>query len=105
MTSTSTSVTASSILKPASDIRFRVVDREAVVVRQRSAEVLVMSEVAARMLSLADGVHPVAHWLDVLAGELDVDRATLESDVLGFASELAAEGILEIVEITEVAGP
>ena len=98
MTSTS-SVTVRSILKPSSDVRFRIVDREAVVVRQRSAEVLVMSEVAARMLSLADGVHPVAHWLDVLAGELDVDRATLEADVLGFAAELAAEGILvEVVE-------
>ena len=93
-----TSVDASSILKPAPDVRFRVVDREAVVVRQKSAEVLVMNEVAARLLALADGVHPVSHWLDVLVGELDVDRATLESDVVGFASELAAEGILEVVE-------
>ena len=91
-----TSVDASSILKAVSDIRFRIVDREAVVVRQRSAEVLVMSEVAARLLTLADGVHPVTHWLDVLAGEFEVDRATLESDVVSFASELAAEGILEI---------
>ena len=91
-----TSVDASSILKAVSDIRFRIVDREAVVVCQRSAEVLVMSEVAARLLTLADGVHPVTHWLDVLAGEFEVDRATLESDVVSFASELAAEGILEI---------
>lgn len=93
-----TSVDAGSILKTASDIRFRVVDREAVVVRQRSAEVLVMNEVAARLLALADGVHPVSHWLDVLAGELDVDRATLERDVVGFLSELTAEGLLEVVE-------
>jgi hypothetical protein len=101
---TSTSVTVRSILRPASDVRFRVVDREAVVVRQRSAEVLVMSEVAARLLALADGVQPVAHWLDVLAGEFEVDRATLETDVVGFASELAAEGILEVVEVAEVPG-
>lgn len=86
-----------SILRPAPDVRFRVVDREAVVVRQKSAEVLVMSEVAARLFALADGVHPVAHWLDVLSGEFEVDRADLERDVVGFASELAAEGILEEV--------
>jgi hypothetical protein len=92
-----TSVDARSILKTASDIRFRVVDREAVVVRQRSAEVLVMNEVAARLLALADGVHPVSHWLDVLAGEFEVDHAALESDVVGFASELTAEGLLEVV--------
>jgi hypothetical protein len=95
-----TSVDSGSILKTAADVRFRIVDREAVVVRQRSAEVLVMNEVAARLLALADGVHPVSHWLDVLAGEFEVERATLESDVMGFASELAAEGLLEIVEVT-----
>jgi hypothetical protein len=92
-----TSVDAGSILKTAPDVRFRIVDREAVVVRQRSAEVLVMNEVAARLLALADGVHPVSHWLDVLVGEFEVDRATLEGDVVAFASDLAAEGLLEVV--------
>ena len=92
-----TSVDAGSILKTAPDIRFRVVDREAVVVRQKSAEVLVLNEVAARLLALADGVHPVSHWLDVLVGEFEVDRAILEVDVIGFACDLTAEGLLEIV--------
>jgi hypothetical protein len=96
MTSADASSILRSTLKAASDIRFRIVDREAVVVRQKSAEVLVMNEVAARLLTLADGIHPITHWLDVLAGEFEVDRATLESDVLSFATELAAEGILEI---------
>ncbi len=92
-----------SILRPAPDVRFRIVDREAVVVRQKSAEVLVMSEVAARLFALADGVHPVSHWLDVLAEEFDVERADLERDVVGFASELAAEGIL--VDVAVEAAP
>lgn len=85
---------ADSVLRPAPDVRFRIVDREAVVVRQRSAEVLVMSEVAARILDLADGVRPVREWLDVLADEFEVDRETLEQDVLRFAAELVDEGIL-----------
>lgn len=85
------------VLKPAADIRFRVVDREAVVVRQRGAEVLVLSEVAARILALADGIRPVGVWIEVLATEYEVDRAILEQDVLRFAAELADEGILETV--------
>jgi hypothetical protein len=84
-----------SVLRPASDVRFRIVDQEAVVVRQRSSEVLVMSEVAARILALADGVRPIHAWLDVLADEFEVDRGTLECDVLRFAAELVEQGILE----------
>src|SRR5215210_6221189 len=88
------SIDGRSVLRPASDVRFRIVDREAVVVRQHDAEVLVMSDVAARLLSLADGVRPVAAWLDVLADE---------HDVLRFAAELADQGILE--ELEENTGP
>jgi hypothetical protein len=89
------SVDTRTVLRIAPDVRFRMVDREAVVVRQRSAEVLVMSEVAARMLALADGVRPLGDWVDVLLREFEVDRATLERDVLGFARELVEQGILD----------
>jgi len=83
------------VLRPAPDVRFRIVDGEAVVVRQKSSEVLVMSEVAARILALADGNRPIAAWVEALAAEYEVDRGTLEQDVLRFAAELAGEGILE----------
>lgn len=83
------------VLKPAPDVRFRIVDGEAVVVRQKSAEVLVMSEVGARILTLADGIRPIGAWVEILAAEYEVDRGALERDVLRFAAELAAEGILE----------
>jgi len=55
-----------------------------------------MSEVAARILALADGIRPIGAWLDLLTDEFEVDRASLERDVLRFAAELAGEGILEI---------
>jgi len=84
------------VLRPAPDVRFRIVDGEAVVVRQKSAEVLVMSEVAARILVLANGIRPIAAWVEALAAEYEVDCGTLERDVLCFAAELAGEGILEI---------
>jgi coenzyme PQQ synthesis protein D (PqqD) len=91
------SVHRRSVLRIAPGVRFRIIDREAVVVCQGSAEVLVMSEVAARILALADGVRSLGDWLDVLLEELEVDRAILERDVLGFARELAEQGILEVV--------
>lgn len=88
---------AASVLRPSSDLRFRRIESEAVVVRQRAGEVLVMNEVAARILDLADGRTPVSGWIDVLAGEYDVDREALARDVVAFAAELAAEGMLESV--------
>ena len=90
-----------SILKPVRDLRFRRVDDEAVVIRQRAGEVLVMNETAARLLELADGRTSVAGWVDILAGEYDVDRAALERDVLAFASDLADGGMLELVPPAE----
>lgn len=95
------SLQPSSVLRPGRDIRFRRIDDEAVVIRQRAGEVLVMNETAARLLELADGRTPVAGWIDVLAGEYDVDRQALERDILSFAADLADEGMLELVSAGE----
>lgn len=86
-----------SVLRPVSDLRFRRIDAEAVVIRQRAGEVLVMNETAARLLELADGRTTVAGWVEILAGEYDVDRDALERDVLAFAADLADGGMLELV--------
>lgn len=95
------SLGSASILRPARDLRFRRIDDEAVVVRQRAGEVLVMNETAARLLELADGRASVADWVEVLAGEYDVEREALERDVLAFAVDLAEEGMLELVPAAE----
>ena len=78
------------------EVRFRVVDGEAVVVRQQAAEVMVLSAVGARVLELADGVMPVRGWLEILAAEFDVERERLERDVLEFATELEQAQVLEL---------
>ncbi|HJX27538.1 MAG TPA: PqqD family protein [Thermoanaerobaculia bacterium] len=90
-----------SVLRPVRDLRFRRVDDEAVVIRQRAGEVLVMNETAARLLELADGRTSVAGWVDILAGEYDVDRGALERDILAFAADLADGGMLELVPPAE----
>jgi hypothetical protein len=78
-------------------VRFRVLDDEAVVLHQGSAEVLVLDPVATRILSLADGVAPVSRWAEVLLAEYDVPTDVLERDLLDFAAELVREGLLESV--------
>ncbi|HYG61390.1 MAG TPA: PqqD family protein [Thermoanaerobaculia bacterium] len=85
-----------SILRRRADVRFRVIDREAVVVRQSAAEVVVLNEVAARILTLADGSTSLESWVDVLAAEYEASRETLERDVAGFAAELVEQGLLEV---------
>jgi hypothetical protein len=90
-----------SVLRPVTDLRFRRIDDEAVVIRQRAGEVLVMNETAARLLELADGRTSVAGWVEILAGEYDVDREALVRDVLAFAADLTDGGMLELVPAEE----
>ncbi|MBV8201034.1 MAG: PqqD family protein [Acidobacteria bacterium] len=76
-------------------MRFRVIDAEGVVVRQSAGEVLVLNDLGTRILALADGVAPVARWIDALLVEFEVERPALEHDVLAFAAELVEQGLLE----------
>jgi hypothetical protein len=88
-------IRAGSVLRRRADVRFRVIDEEGVVVRQSAGEVLVLNDLGTRILALADGLSPVAHWVDALLGEFDVERPELERDVLAFAAELVEQGLLE----------
>ncbi|MEM8932409.1 MAG: PqqD family protein [Acidobacteriota bacterium] len=86
------------------DVRFRVVDREAVVLRQQAGETLVLNEVGARILEILDGGASLADTAERLASEFDVqiEQATRDAEV--FADELVAAGILEEAA-PDVAGP
>ncbi|MDP9122743.1 MAG: PqqD family protein [Acidobacteriota bacterium] len=95
MTGTEGAIDTGSVLRRRGDVRFRLVEDEAVVVRQSAAEVLVLNEVASRILALADGSGPVGTWVEALLGEYAVEREVLTRDVLAFAVELTAAGLLE----------
>lgn len=92
-----TSITPSTVLRRRSDVRYRRIEGEAVVVRQSSAEVLVLNGVGADMLDLADGERSVSAWIDDLFEVYDIDPETLARDVLAFAAELTEAGLLEPV--------
>ena len=91
-------ITLSTVLRRRSDVRYRHIEGEAVVVRQSSAEVLVLNEVGASVLDLADGERDVRGWIDALSEVYDTDPAVLARDVLAFAAEMEEAGLLETVE-------
>lgn len=86
-----------SVFRRRSDVRYRVIQQEAVVVRQSGPEVLVLNEVGARVLDLVDGHAPVSDLVARMRGEFDVDEARLQGDVIRFLGELAQAGVIEEV--------
>ena len=82
----------------ARDVRYRILDGEAVVVRQGAAEVLGLDPIGSRILDLLDGERSLDELVDRLAAEFDADRGRLESDARAFLDELAEAGVIEKVE-------
>jgi hypothetical protein len=97
-------INLSTVLRRPSDVRYRRIDGEAVVLRQSVAEVLVLNGVGATVLDLADGRRPVGEWIDALVREYGADRETVARDVLEFAGEAAEAGLLEPVPAPSAEG-
>lgn len=77
-----------------SDVRFRLVGGEAVVVRQEAAEVLVLNEVGARVLDLVGRRRPVAEIIAALCAEFEVAPELAAAEVTAFLGEIAAAGLI-----------
>lgn len=77
------------------DVRYRVIDNEALVLRQDDAEILGLNEVGTKVLDLLESGRTVGQVVRALQQELDVDRRRLQTDVEGFLGELMASGVVE----------
>jgi hypothetical protein len=91
-------ITLTDLFRRRKDVRYRIIDGEAVVIRQEAGEVLGINEVGGRLLELVDGKTPVAKLIDAIAREYEVERSVLERDVLEFLQELAGVGLIETVD-------
>jgi hypothetical protein len=81
--------------KVSSHVRFRVIDDEAVVVRQCEGDVLVLNHVAARVLQLVgEGLAP-DEIVDRVTGEYEAPEHAVRSDVERFLSELVELHVIE----------
>ena len=93
-------MTPSSVYRHCGDVRYRVIDSEAVVIRQDAGEVLGLNDIGARVLELVDGKASVEVLLEKMAGEFEIERARLERDVFEFLQELTEAGVIERIEAT-----
>lgn len=83
--------------RPCPDVRFRVIDREAVVLRQNAAQALVLNEVGARILQLLDGNTTLATVIEQLTEEFEADPTEIAGDCYEFVEHLTEQGIVEPV--------
>lgn len=74
-------------------VRFRRFEDEGVIVNQKNAEALVVNEVGARLLEVADGERTIADCAELLLSEFDAARDVIERDLLAFANALVDAGV------------
>jgi hypothetical protein len=88
----------SSSFRIAPDVRYRVIDDEAVVVRQREGDVLVLNQVAARVLQLVDENLSPTEIGDRVVEEYEAPAKAIREDVERFLDELEKLDVLERLE-------
>jgi hypothetical protein len=90
-----TTITLSTVFRRVGDIRYRIIDDEAVVIRQHAGEVIGLNPTGARLLELIDSETSVEGLADALAVEFEKERAEIEGDVFRFLNELREAGVIE----------
>ena len=78
----------------ARDVRYRIVQGDGVVIRQEAAEALVVNEVGARIIDLADGRRDSAAIHEKLLEEYEVEPEELRLDLEAYLAELVEIGVL-----------
>ena len=77
-------------------VRFRRFENDGIVIHQKTAEALVVSEVATRLLELADGTRTLGECAQAIQSEFDAPPEVIERDLIQFARELADNGIVAV---------
>jgi len=81
-----------------SDVRYRVIDDEAVVVRQGEGDVVVLNQVAARVLELVGEGLASNEIGNQVASEYEAPEATIRADVDSFLGELEELNVIERIQ-------
>jgi hypothetical protein len=77
-------------------VRFRRFEQDGIVIHQKTAEAIVVSDVATRLLEMTNGVRTLQECADALQSEFDAPADVIERDLIQFASELADIGIVAV---------
>ena len=86
------------IFRLKSDVRYRSIADEGIVLRQDEGEVLVVNGVGVRVVELISQGIGLEQLLTTLEGEYDVEAKQLRTDVLSYIEELKGAGVLKPVD-------
>ena len=79
-------------------VRFRRFENDGIVIHQKTAEAIVVSDVATRLLEMTDGNRTLQDCVEAIREEFDAPAEVIERDVIQFASELADIGVVTIFD-------
>jgi Coenzyme PQQ synthesis protein D (PqqD) len=77
-------------------VRFRRFENDGIVIHQKNAEAIVISEVATRLLEMTDGARTLQECAVAIGDEFDAAPDVIERDVVQFARELADLGVVAV---------
>jgi hypothetical protein len=76
--------------------RFRRFENDGIVIHQKTAEAIVVSEVGTRLLEMTNGTRTLAECVGAIQSEFDAPADVIERDLVQFARELAEMGVLAV---------
>jgi hypothetical protein len=79
-------------------VRFRRFEKDGIVIHQKTAEALVVSDVATRLLEMSNGTRTLQECVEVLGREFDAPADVIGQDVIRFAGELAELGVFSVAD-------
>jgi hypothetical protein len=85
------------IWKVDSNVRFRRLFDEAVLIQQETAEALVLNETAISFLEACDGERTVDEIISGMVEDFEVSAEDLATDLGAFIQQLEQEGIIKAV--------
>lgn len=92
----STPLTLDSRIKHRAEVVAGTVGDEAVLVTPSQARVRMLNESGSRLWALADGSRTLQEMADILVEEYEVTPDLAAGDVLAFAADLLAAGLVEV---------
>ena len=78
------------------EVIFRELDGDAIILNLATGIYFGLDAIGARMWMLFARSEPLGRVVGALADEYDIDRASLERDVLDLVSELMTKGLVQI---------
>ena len=77
------------------DVIFRELEGEAIILHLGTGTYFGLDEVGTRLWALVTESGNLRHAVDVMAGEYDVERSTLERDAIELAGGLLEKGLVQ----------